>query len=327
MAEYNDDIDRSADYIDKAKKRETNKKAKYYSLDAESERALKRYKDVEKGGRIKITKIDLSPGYDDCTPDSLMEWLVWTGWVDAYIKFKMKNGNDPDYEDYRQTIWIEILSIKDRLHRIYCEDGKPSFLNYIKMICNNQIISKCSRCYTTIRRNRREHENYFNAEGWNIIDENWNPEEQQVYNTIEYTADNPWDEIFNAELDEEQLDNLVYVEKKKKQNFPGPNSYDPKELEPYIIEYGPDLKRLVNDAIIDIQDAMALMDPKSKNYKTLDFILNGLDPYECNIYICFVVLANKKTREMVKYFNATYIDVQRALRPIKKKMELFKQSL
>lgn len=28
--------------------------------------------------------------------------------------------------------------------------------------------------------------------------------------------------------------------------------YKPKELEPYIIEYGPDLKRLVNDAIIDI---------------------------------------------------------------------------
>lgn len=54
---------------------------------------------------------------------------------------------------------------------------------------------------------------------------------------------------------------------------------------------------------------MALMDPKSKNYKTLDFILNGLDHYECNIYICFVVLANKKTKEMVQYFNATYLDV------------------
>lgn len=214
MAEYIDDIDRSNEYIDKAKERLTNNQAKYYSLEDESRKALRRYLDVEKGtGKVKITKIDLSPSYDEVTPDSLIEWIVWTGYVDAYIRQKMKRGLDPDYEDYRQEIWIQIISIKEKLCRIYKEDGKPSFLNYIKMICNQQIISNSSICYKKIRYTRREKENYFNDDGWDIIDQTYDPDEQPIYNRIEYSAENPFDDYYDYTNDDEKLLELSYDKK------------------------------------------------------------------------------------------------------------------
>lgn len=206
MDEYIDDIDRSADYIDKAKDRLTNNQSKYYSLEAESRKALKRYQDIEKGtGKVKITRIDLSPSYNEVTPDSLIEWIVWTGYIDAYIRQKMKKGLDPDYEDYRQEIWVQIISIKEKLCRIYKEDGKPSFLNYLKMICNQQIISNCSICYKKIRQPRREKENYFNDDGWDIIDQTYDPDVQTVYNRIEYSAENPFDDLYEIIDDTEKL--------------------------------------------------------------------------------------------------------------------------
>lgn len=103
------------------------------------------------------------------------------------------------------------------------------------------------------------------------------------------------------------------------------NRTAPKKVkeEPYKIKYGADLKRQVNDIITDIKEAMTDLEKTSKEYRTYDFVLNVLSKSESIIYICYAVLANKKTKEMVQYFDADYYDIMKVLKPIKSKINDF----
>lgn len=107
------------------------------------------------------------------------------------------------------------------------------------------------------------------------------------------------------------------------------NRTAPKKVkeEPYKITYGEDLKRQVNDIIESIKEVMPEFEPTSKEYRTYDFVLNKLDKSESIIYICYAVLANKKVKEMVQYFDAEYYDIMRVLKPIKAKINDFVSKL
>lgn len=158
----------------------------------------KRYQDVEKGLPIKITRWDMHPL--DFNRESMLEWLVWSGYVDSYITSHLKN--QPYLEDYRQEIWLQIIEKADRLVDIFNYEGKGKFTNFIKMMINNNIISGTSPSYRHIRRDRETKEVYFNDDGWDIIDRTFDPADD-YYKQIDFSAENAFDDLYtktNSEL-------------------------------------------------------------------------------------------------------------------------------
>lgn len=103
----------------------------------------------------KLPRLNTNPP-SPVTYESLIDWLVSTGWVDAFIKARM-NPLDRKYtDDYIQECWREILEVpRDKLLGVYIK-GKGKFINYIKSVILNNIISGSSHLYKRLREGWRE---------------------------------------------------------------------------------------------------------------------------------------------------------------------------
>lgn len=68
------------------------------------------------------------------THQRLMEWLANTGWVNGYIGKRISPMDAFLYEDFTQTIWLIILSVKPETIMEVWYRGKGKFVNYLKTI-------------------------------------------------------------------------------------------------------------------------------------------------------------------------------------------------
>lgn len=169
------------------------------------------YKDLEKGNKVRLTKWDCHP--IDFNRETMLQWLYDSGFVEAFIRQKLAPScpSPDELFDYTQEIWVFIIEKADRLVDIFQNQGKGKFTNFIKMIITNNVISNCSVPYRLIRRPRLEYETHLNNEGWEIIQDQYDSESEDPYKKLQYTAENPNDELYDA-TNEKLIEN-IYVKK------------------------------------------------------------------------------------------------------------------
>jgi hypothetical protein len=99
------------------------------------------YKDkVEKRPREKSAetlKLMINPEDTPSNPlthNRLMNWLADTGWVSGYVRKRISPMDAHLYEDFVQSIWVIILSVKPDVIMEIWYKGKGKFVNYIKTI-------------------------------------------------------------------------------------------------------------------------------------------------------------------------------------------------
>ena len=103
------------------------------------------------------------------TWQGLMQWLCDTGWVEGRIGKIISPLDRPYYDDYVQSVWVEILSVpQDKILDIWCR-GKGRFVNYIKSIILNNIRSTGSRVYNENKKWRHV-ERTLTDEQWASLD-------------------------------------------------------------------------------------------------------------------------------------------------------------
>lgn len=103
------------------------------------------------------------------TYERLMNWLAGTGWVYGYVRKRISPMDAHLYEDYAQSVWIEILNAKpERLMEVW-HNGKGAFINYLKVIIDIQLKSFGS----TYKTNKQFYHNHhlLSDEQWHNFEE------------------------------------------------------------------------------------------------------------------------------------------------------------
>lgn len=88
------------------------------------------------------------------THSRLMEWLADTGWVEGYIRKRIHPLSVYLIDDFTQSIWLVILSVKPEYMMNSWYSGKGRFVNLIKRIIDIQLVSMNN---ITFLENRRYH--------------------------------------------------------------------------------------------------------------------------------------------------------------------------
>lgn len=105
------------------------------------------------------------------TYNRLMEWLANTGWVYGYIRKRISPMDAHLYEDYAQTIWMEILNVKkERMMEVWY-NGKGQFVNYLKIIIDTQLRSAAN----TYKINKHFHKTHVT-----LTDDQWRNFEEGI---------------------------------------------------------------------------------------------------------------------------------------------------
>ena len=122
------------------------------------------YKDkVEKRPRqksVEDVKLLINPEDTPSNPlthQRLMEWLADTGWVYGYVRKRISPMSGFLYEDFAQSVWLEILQVKPEKIMQVWYTGKGAFVNFIKKIVDIQIKSTTSTNYRTNQRFHNTH--------------------------------------------------------------------------------------------------------------------------------------------------------------------------
>lgn len=88
----------------------------------------------------------------------LMEWLADTGWVEGYIRKRIHPLSVHLIDDFTQSIWLEILTVKPEYIMDSWYKGKGYFVNLIKRIIDIQLTSLSNVTYLE---NKRYHLTHF----------------------------------------------------------------------------------------------------------------------------------------------------------------------
>ena len=83
------------------------------------------------------------------TYSRLMDWLANTGWVYGYVRKRISPMDALLYEDYAQTVWLEILQLKPELIMEVWYNGKGKFINFLKRVIDVQLYSTSTQTYKT----------------------------------------------------------------------------------------------------------------------------------------------------------------------------------
>lgn len=108
------------------------------------------------------------------TYSRLMEWLANTGWVYGYVRKRISPMDAHLYEDFSQTIWIEILKVKPETIMDVWYNGKGKFVNFIKRIIDIQLHSAAA----TYQLNKHFHHTHCM-----LTDEQWKNFEEGIETT------------------------------------------------------------------------------------------------------------------------------------------------
>lgn len=102
------------------------------------------------------------------TYESLIDWLVKTGWVEGRVSKVMSLMDMRYLDDYIQECWYQILSVPhDKLLGVWGK-GKGKFVNYIKSIIQNNVVSRQSHLYKNVRA-CRENDVFLDDERWKSL--------------------------------------------------------------------------------------------------------------------------------------------------------------
>lgn len=127
--------------IKKRVERNANRKVAYQEV------AQKRSKTTKTPEQLKLL---INP---DDTPENpltfhrLMDWLANTGWVEGYVRKRISPMDAHLYEDYAQTVWLEILNLKQDVIMEVWYHGKGQFINYMKRVIDCQLCHTSTRTY------------------------------------------------------------------------------------------------------------------------------------------------------------------------------------
>lgn len=141
----------------------------------------------------KIYPLMVNPEDTDENPlthQRLMNWLADTGYVEGFFYKKLSPLDLPYADDYLQEVWVQILKVPPERIMYMWYKGKGAFVNYIKAIITNNIVSSNSPVYNAVRGGTKELVHLDDA-GWNHLD---NDEEADAY--LQYAI---WEKQINPE--------------------------------------------------------------------------------------------------------------------------------
>ena len=115
------------------------------------------------------------------TWERLMDWLANTGWVEGFIRKKISPMDAHLIEDYTQSIWLVILSIKkERMMEIWYH-GKGAFVNYLKVVMGIQLKTTCGEAYKTNKHFHHTHISLSDDQWYNLEEGNTTTYYEQPY--------------------------------------------------------------------------------------------------------------------------------------------------
>lgn len=115
------------------------------------------------------------------TWERLMDWLANTGWVEGFIRKKISPMDAHLIEDYTQSIWVAILTIKkERMMEIWYH-GKGAFVNYLKTVMGIQLKSVCCEAYKTNKHFHHTHISLSEDQWYNLEEGNTTTYYEQAY--------------------------------------------------------------------------------------------------------------------------------------------------
>lgn len=100
----------------------------------------------------------------------LMEWLANTGWVYGYVRKRISPMDAHLYEDFAQSVWLEILNLNPDLMMEVWYHGKGKFINFIKKVIDLQLKCTGTRTYAVNKHFHHTHVSITN-EQWHYLEE------------------------------------------------------------------------------------------------------------------------------------------------------------
>lgn len=88
----------------------------------------------------------------------------------------------------------------------------------------------------------------------------------------------------------------------------------------YKLQYDEDLKRQLQDAIIEMKDV--LLNTENKRLKlTVWYILNELDKAEASLFITYSLIANANNKQLAEIFDVNATTLKHIIKRIKTKID------
>ena len=140
-------------------KENTNRQETYQEV------VQKSYKKNKKAENLKLLLNPEDTPENPLTYQRLMEWLADTGWIEGYIRKRISPMDAHLIEDFTQSIWLAILTVKQDYIMNSWYSGKGRFVGLMKCIIDRNLYSTDLETYKL-----NKHWHHFHT---TLTDDNW----------------------------------------------------------------------------------------------------------------------------------------------------------